>query len=505
MVISGDPAHLNPAIQSGHTVGVPAAQLFAAPLRFDEDWQPHPYLAEAWEIADNNLSVTLHLVKNATFHDGHLITSEDVKFSLLTVKANHPFQQMFDPVESVETPDAHTVIIHLKHPHPAILMAMSSTLLPILPKHIYGDGPDIRTHPANVKPVGSGPFKLKEFVVGEQIWLERHDGFFLEGTPYLDEIRMLILRDPYEPTIGLETGEIHLWSTIADASIEQQLSQIENLRIVPRNLEALGGMTWLAFNLRRTPFDDIKVRQAIAHAIDQQFIIDALFQGQAKIATGPIASDNPFYTDEVPRYEVDFKKANQLLNEAGYPRDEKGKRFSFELITFNETSGIIQKVMPYIHQVMLRQLGIDVEYKLLSFKDWAARMVTWDFDIAVDGNFNWGDPIIGVHRTYASSNIRKGVLWVNTQGYQNSNIDDLMAQAAVETNFEKRKALYKRFQQIIVHDLPVYGLYELPIRMIHHQDLMNLSQSIWGGMSPMHEVYWRKTSKADSSHRATLN
>ncbi len=493
MVISGDPAHLNPAIQSGHTVGVPGAQLFAAPLRFDDHWQPQPYLAEVWEISDDGLSVTLRLVKNATFHDGAPVTSEDVKFSLMTVKANHPFQHMFAPVESVETPDVHTVIIRLKHPHPAILMAMSSVLLPIIPKHIYGDGQDLKTHPANVQPVGSGPFKLKEFIPGKHIWLERHDNFFLEGTPYLDEIRMLILRDPDEPTIGLETGEVHLWSTLADAVVTEQLSKVEDLVIVPQISEALGGMTWLAFNLRKPPFNNLKVRQGIAHAIDRQFIIDALFQGKANIATGPISSGNPFYSDEVERYEVDFEKANRLLDEAGYPRNQIGKRFSFELISFNDPVGTTQKMMAYFHQVLLRKLGIEVEYKLYSFQEWIARMAVWDFEVAFDGNFTWGDPIIGVHRTYDSSNIRKGILWANTQGYRNARIDTLINQAAIELDFEKRKTLYKEFQQIIADEIPVYGLYELPIQMIHHKDLMNLSQSIWGDGSPMNEVYWRKT------------
>ena len=121
--IGSTPRHLNPAVQSGIATGEPGAQLFATPLRFDENWNPQPYLAKSWEISSNGLSVTLNLVKGATFHDGEPITSEDVKFSINTIKANHPFKTMFAAVKDIETPDKNTALIKLSTPHPALLLA----------------------------------------------------------------------------------------------------------------------------------------------------------------------------------------------------------------------------------------------------------------------------------------------------------------------------------------------------------------------------------------------
>ena len=144
MAIQQTPRHLNPAVQSGTATGQPGTQLFASLLRYDEGWEPQPYLAETWEVSEDGLSVTVNLVKGATFHDGAPITSEDVAFSIDTVKANHPFKSMFAPVTEVETPDANTAIIKLSKPHPALLLAMSSQLLSIIPKHIYGDGQGIK-------------------------------------------------------------------------------------------------------------------------------------------------------------------------------------------------------------------------------------------------------------------------------------------------------------------------------------------------------------------------
>jgi peptide/nickel transport system substrate-binding protein len=170
--------NLNSAVQSGTVPGFPGAQLFASPLRYDENWTPQPYLAESWNISEDGLTVTLNLVKNATFHDGHPITSSDVAFSVKVIQENHPFKSMFAPVASVDTPDEHTAVLNLSQPHPALMLAMSGQLMSIIPEHIYGDGQNPKTHPRNNKDVvGSGPFKLVEFKNNEHVIVERYDDF----------------------------------------------------------------------------------------------------------------------------------------------------------------------------------------------------------------------------------------------------------------------------------------------------------------------------------------
>ena len=140
--------HLNPAVQSGGATGVPGTQIFAGLVRIDDKFVPHPYLAKSWEVSDDGMSYTFHLVENARFHDGEPITSEDVAFSLATVKANHPFGiAMFDAVDRVDTPDPHTAVIRLKKPHPALMQALAPLLMPVIPKHVFGDGQEPKTHP----------------------------------------------------------------------------------------------------------------------------------------------------------------------------------------------------------------------------------------------------------------------------------------------------------------------------------------------------------------------
>lgn len=133
---------------------MPAAQLFASPIRMDKNWKPQPYLAERWDLSSDNRSITLCLRKDAVFHDGKPVTAEDVKFSIETIRDNHPFRTMYGPVNAVAVNDPYTAVIRLAEPHPAVLLAMSTSLTPIIPKHIFGDGADVKIHPRNANPVG---------------------------------------------------------------------------------------------------------------------------------------------------------------------------------------------------------------------------------------------------------------------------------------------------------------------------------------------------------------
>ena len=295
VAVRGTPRHLNPAVQSGIATGIPGTQLFAAPLRYDENWNPQPYLAKSWTISDDGLTVTLNLVEEATFHDGTPITSEDVAFSIETVKANHPFKTMFEPVQSIETPNPHTAVLKLSKPHPAIELAMSSQLLSIIPKHIYGDGQDPKSHPRNAENVvGSGAFKLVEFKKGEHIIMEKNPDYFLKGKPCLDRIIIRIIKDNNARIIALETGEVHMAAFEENPSNINRLKKNDTLVVTPRGYAAIGPISWLAFNHTREPVSDKRVRQAIAYAVDRNFITKALFQGTAGEATRPDCPGQPF-------------------------------------------------------------------------------------------------------------------------------------------------------------------------------------------------------------------
>ena len=323
-----NPVSLNPGLSSGISSGIPGAQLFASPLQYDDQWNPHPYLAEKWEMAPDGLSLTLHLVKGAKFHDGTPITSEDVAFSIMAIKANHPFKAMYAPVSGVDTPDPYTAVIRFSKPHPAILLCMSPVLCPIMPKHVYGTDPNIRQNPANKAPIGSGPFKFVEWKPGDYIMLEKNKDFFIKGKPHVDRVIIKIIPDMNNRVMAVERGEVDAMPFFDSLREVKRLSGDKNLVVTNKGYAGIGSLDWVAFNTGKKPFDDVRVRQAAAYAIDRNFFAKVIMMGLVTPSATPITPFSPFYTKDVNMYDVNLEKAKKLLDEAGYPVKADGTRFT---------------------------------------------------------------------------------------------------------------------------------------------------------------------------------
>ena len=490
MATSQVPRHFNGAVQSGLATAMPSTQIFASPLRYDDNWNPKPYLAESWEVSPDGLSVTLKLVKNAVFHDGKPITSEDVAFSIMTIKANHPFQTMLAAVDKVETPDPFTAVIKLTHPHPALLLAMSPALMPILPKHIYGDGQDVKSHPANLKPVGSGPYRLTEYKQGEFYTLEKFDKFFIPGRPKLDKIVVRIVSDSNAALVSIERGDVNVLPFVTGVRDIERLEKMPSVTVTNKGFTGIGPINWLAFNTKKKPLDDVRVRQAIAYAANRDFITSKLMAGKAVAATGPIAPGSPLDEPNVEKYKLDLAKSGELLDAAGYPKKPDGSRMALTIDYIPGNDEQQRNVAEYMRS-QLKRAGINLEVRAApDFPTWAQRVASFDFDLTMDTVFNWGDPVIGVDRTYLTSNIRKGIIWSNTQQYSNPKVDELLAAAARETSPEKRKAMYSDFQKIVVADAPIYFINAAPYYNAFSKGLSNLPTTIWGVMSPLDEISW---------------
>ncbi|MDP6564790.1 MAG: ABC transporter substrate-binding protein [Alphaproteobacteria bacterium] len=489
---TANPRHFNAAVQSGVATMEPGAQLFATLLRIDGKFRPHPYLATEWRASDDGLSMTLKLVKGAKFHDGHEITSEDVAFSLKANRDNHPFKAMFAPLAEVETPDPHTVILKLKQPHPAIMLALTAPLSAIIPKHVYGDGQNIKKHPRNTKDVvGSGPFILKEFKRREHIILERNPNFF-QAPAYLDKIVYQNFGQTASQIIALEQGKADLIGWTSGTRTLARLKKSKHLAFNTEHYVAIGPNNWLAFNLLREPLKDLRVRKAIAYAVDRNFITKALHAGFSWDSTGPIVPGTPYYSGDVERYDLDLDKANALLDEAGHKRGANGVRFALKVdyIPAARIDDHAKAVAEYL-KPQLKKIGIDVQVRVSpDFPTWANYVRNWDFDMTMDLPFNWGDPVIGVHRSYLSTNIKKGVIWSNTQSYANAKVDELLGMAGRELDPAKRKGLYQQFQKIVVDELPVYWINVVPYHTVYNKKTVSgVPDTVWGMAHPMDKVY----------------
>ncbi|ABM59994.1 extracellular solute-binding protein, family 5 [Verminephrobacter eiseniae EF01-2] len=485
------PRHLNGAVQSGVATGLSSTQIFASPLRFDGQWNPQPYLAQSWRLADDGKSLTLGLRKDALFHDGKPVTSADVAFSIMAIKANHPFSTMFGPVEKVDTPDPHTAIIRMSVPHPAIVLAMSPALCPILPRHIYGDGQDLKNHPRNsTDPVGSGPFRVTEFQPAQRVVLERFERFFLPGRPYLDKVIVSITLDRASLVLGLERGDIQMLPFVTQSTDLKRLASDPRLSLTSKGYDGMGPLNWLAFNTAKQPLSHLQVRKAIATAIDKNFITRALMGGFATVSDGPLVANSPFAASDLVRYPFDLKKAGAMLDAAGYKAGANGERFRLGLDYLPGNEDQQKNVAEYIRG-QLKKVGITVEMRASAdFPAWARRMAAHDFDLSMDMVFNWGDPVIGVHRTYLSSNI-KPIVWTNTQSYANPKVDELLHTAGSLIDPAQRKAHYAAFQKIVTDELPILFINQVPYHTITSKKLAQVPTSIWGPMSPLDEVYYK--------------
>ena len=484
------PRHLNPAVQSGIATALPGAQIFATPLRFGEDFTPQPYLAESWAFSDDNKTLTLKLRQGATFHDGKPITAEDVKYSMEVVKANHPFATMLAPVESVDATDPLTVTVHLSRPHPAILLALSSALMPVLPKHVFDDGTDIKANPKNNLPVGSGPFKVTAFEPGQHIVLEKYDGFFLSGRPYLDRIVIKQYQDVNSAGLGVEAGEAQMLPNLDSPRLIKRLAETKDVTVTDKGYAGIGALNWLAFNTKKPGLSDVRVRQAISYALDRNFVTKALHGGLSKPAIEAVVSSSPFFTENVERYDHDEAKAKALLTEAGF--GEGGQKLGLTIDYLPGDDEQQRSVAEYV-KAQLTKVGIDVTVRASpDFPSWAQRVSNGDFDMTTDIVFNWGDPHIGVTRTYLCSNIKPGVIWSNTQSYCNEEVDKLLNGAAIETDEAKRKELYAQAFGQITRDAPLYFVNEVPYHTAYRAEVQNPPTSIWGSLGPMDEVWIKK-------------
>lgn len=488
--------NLNPALQSGTATAIPGSQIFSSLLIADDKWDFHPYIAKEWKQSEDGLSFTFILNDQARFHDGKPVTAKDVAFSILLVRDNHPFgKSIYANLDSVETPDDHTVVVKLNKPNPAMLLAVSTpALLPILPEHIYGEnaGP-IRTNPFNNKPIGSGPFKFEKYEPGQHLTLQRFDEFVL-GKPKLDKITLAIINDRNAAGLALQRGDLHYapYPPLRFADVAR-LGSGPTLSITNKGYEGVGALTWIEFNFKKDgPLKNKLVRQALAYAIDRNFITEKLHLGQTKPAYGAIHPSSPFFNPNQNKYEFDLEKANQLLDEAGYPKNAEGVRFELTMDYFPGGVDQTKNVAEYLRS-HFAPIGVRLQMRPSpDMPTWMQRISNYDYDMNIDIVYNWGDPIIGVSRTYMSTNIRPGVPWANMSAYENPRVDELLTAAAVENDVEKRKELYNEFQAIVNDELPVTWLNLYPGNTIFNKKLVNLPLGIWGPFTPMHEMGWEK-------------
>ena len=476
--VTADPGHLNPGITTAGGTHVVADHLYSGLLQFDEHLAPQPNLAEHWTVADEGRTYTFHLARGVTWHDGQPFTAADVKFTFEQVLL--PFHArtkagLESVLEAIETPDAHTVIFRFAQPYAPLLRRLDVVEAPILPKHRY-QGTEILTNPTNAQPVGTGPFTFQAYQKGEQVVMLRNARYFKPGLPYLDRVVFKIIPHASTAALALEQGEVdYLWNLGGPEILRLQRHPDVILATTPAGPGGAFCLDTLLFNLRKSPFSSLEVRQAFAYGINREQLLAQVRFGRGRVATGPIASTLAWaYHPQVPPYPYDVAAAAALLDRAGYPPGPGGTRLRVVFVhasPFAKTAEVIRE--------HLSRLGVAVDLQTMDVNAANERIfLRQDFDLAIGSYCNGPDPEIGVTRAYVSSNI-KPIPFANGAAYHNPQIDELFHRAARTIDLAARTSLYAQIQEILVRDVPYWWLIETEGTRAYRKGIHGLR--IWAG------------------------
>jgi peptide/nickel transport system substrate-binding protein len=486
MMVQPEPPTLASYLSTSGPIGQVAAKIYDGLLEYDLDLKPQPSLAESWQVAPDGLSITFKLRPNVKFHDGKPFTSADVKYSILEVlKKVHPRGAgTFRAVTDIETPDATTAVFKLSEPAPYMMRALSGYESPMLPKHIF-EGTDAKNNPKADTPIGTGPFKFVEWQKGQYIRLDKNRDYWKPGKPYLDRIVARFVPDASTRTAAMEKGEVHFAAFDAIPFVDvKRLQALPTIATTTQGYEFINSVTMMEINTKRPNLDKKEVRQAIAYAIDRKFIIDNVWYGFGRPSTGPLNADFAkagLYTADVRKYDVPDRVAiaNKLLDDAGLKRGSDGTRFkmTLDLIPYGEQW---QRMGEYVKQA-LAQVGIDVTLRYEDVAGFLRRVYTnYDFDMTANFLYGLADPVIGVHRQYATDQIRQGTVFVNSTRYSNPHVDDVLKRATTENDPAKRAALYFDFQKTVVEDSPIVWVFDMQFVNIYNKKFHDLVVSPLG-------------------------
>ena len=495
-VLRADPKGLVLAFPSAGDTQLVAAKIYEGLLNYSSDLKPVPSLAESWQVSEDGLTYTFKLRSGVKWSDGKDFSSADVVFSLseMLPKTNAAARQALEQVKSIEAPDALTVVVTLKKPVPYFLMVFPRQQMPMMPKHIY-EGADYATNPANAKPVGTGPFKLEEWRRGSFIRLVRNENYWNKDLPYLDSITYRIMPDAASRGIALETGDIQ-----AATSLEVSGTDIErfktnaDIEMTPKGWEYYSAQALIEFNMRKAPMDDVRFRQALTHAVDRQFVLDHVWNGLGRIATGPISASIPYYTADVPKSDFNVAEAKKLLDEMGLKADADGIRHDDKgnpvkvglLILPGEP---YDRLAEYVREAW-KAIGIETELQATDLGTCYDRLSNWNYDIAIFNLGQLADPGIGSRSYYHSSNIKKGGgPLANITGYSNADVDKWYDEAALEMDPAKRGEFYAKVQRKLVEDAPMIWLLDLDRLTIYHKAVHNLVTDGFGPRGGWDQAY----------------
>jgi peptide/nickel transport system substrate-binding protein len=457
MLIESSPTNLDPRI------GVDAQSERIDNLIFDDllsrgdNLDVAPGLAERWEIPDR-LTYVFHLHHGVRFHDGRPLTARDVKWtfdSLLIGRIRSAKTSTYRFVDRIEARDDFTVLFRMKEPDAALLWNISDGAIGIVP---FGSGSEVASHP-----IGSGPFKFASAETDKEVIIERNDDYWGDKAK-LARVRFAVVPDTTTEALELRkgTGDLSINSLTPDTVLTLEREPFLAVERAPGT-----EIQYLGFNLRDPILQDVRVRQAIAYALDRRPMIEYLWRGQAQPARSVLPPQSWAYNGNVPPYDHDPEKARQLLDAAGYPPID-GVRFH---ITMKTSTVEATRLMVAVMQQQLREVGIALDIRSFESATFLADVIHGAFQLYglrwVGGN---QDPDI----FYVFHSSRFPPNGANRGHYSNAKVDALIDRARREIESNVRRPIYAEVQQILAEELPYIDLWYIDNVIVHNKRVLNV-------------------------------
>jgi len=426
VVVPQDPDFLDPHLAVASGTSEMMFNVFEGLLKPNEKGEVYPALAESYEITDNGLTYTFKIRQGVKFHNGNPLTVDDVKYSierLMGKDTGKPLNGAFTNVTAVETPEDKTVVIKLKKND----MSFSSYLTAaILPKDYENQ---------NKAPIGTGPFKFVEFLPSQRLVIEKNKDYYVKGIPHLDKVEFRIMPDNEAAMLAFKAGEIDMYPRIDSEKAAELGSSVTTLDGMQNMVQLM------TMNIARKPFDDVRVRKAINYAVDTDEIIKAVAFGKGtKLGSNFSPAMAKYFQSGLENtYNVNLDEAKKLLAEAGYKDGFKTtisvpSNYKFHV----DTAQVIAE--------QLKKVGIEIKIETVEWAVWLDRIYKGrDYDMTIIGLTGKLDPHEVLVR-YASD------YKSNFYNFNNAEYDDLIKQAQVETDDNKRAEIYKKAQTILTNE-----------------------------------------------------
>jgi peptide/nickel transport system substrate-binding protein len=455
------PANFSTNIE--HTI---LAQLYDTLLYMNPDGahDPEPRIAEKYEISDDGMDYTFTLRDDVTFHDGTALTSADVKFSLELYMDSEYQGGQVTGLASVDTPDDTTVICHLDSPYSPFLLGVCQ--VPIASKAYYEQSEDDFVN----TPVGSGPYKYVSRDKGSKITLEAYDGYY-RGEAAIKNVTFEVIPDQSTTAVSLKTGEVDF--AMIEASSISQLEGDDSLTI---DEVGASGFTYVSMNLEKEPFDNVLVRQAINYAINRENLIAVCYDDEAEVNSNICSKERFGYSDDQFQYTYDPDKAKELLAEAGVTTPvDLGSILVAE--KYSNIATVIQND--------LAAVGINVTIDVEEFNAYIDDLTSGNYmitalEMTLDGDTQQ------LEMAFTSDYIGTA----NNARYSDPEMDDLFAQARVETDTDAREEI---FDQIFTkaQDEAIYAVIGNPLTLYAHNASLDCQEFPFEGIYSIYNFSWK--------------